>query len=282
MLVWSFFVAAKRTHRDWSAFRLLQSHLFVLHMVHRPSVRSVLQGLLRKRLLPAEHCITKSKSCNVESVKFLEKFTTANIAVFEENNCARRERDKRWSIEHLLFACRSQHWFSFQSSGTSTHRVSRPRWRRAGAPWRPREKKASSRRRRRWSCAARSRTNASHCQRGATTANTYSASISSLIYNSTASEGPGSVPYARKLDVALSPFCACLVVRSFLRNGRRHIILWRIRLTLLLSTEFSLHVDVRKKTCPRTWSECEFVSVIGWWPRKGLKTYTFCPMCTRS
>lgn len=40
----------------------LQSHLFVLQLVHRPSVRSVLQGLLKKRLLPAEHCITKSES----------------------------------------------------------------------------------------------------------------------------------------------------------------------------------------------------------------------------
>lgn len=39
----------------------LQSHLFVLQLVHRPSVRSVLQGLLKKRLLPAEHCITKIK-----------------------------------------------------------------------------------------------------------------------------------------------------------------------------------------------------------------------------
>ncbi|XP_043087155.1 zinc finger MIZ domain-containing protein 1-like [Puntigrus tetrazona] len=37
------------------------SHLFVLQLVHRPSVRSVLQGLLRKRLLTAEHCITKVK-----------------------------------------------------------------------------------------------------------------------------------------------------------------------------------------------------------------------------
>lgn len=42
-------------------FTLLQSHLFVLQLVHRPSVRSVLQGLLKKRLLPAEHCITKSE-----------------------------------------------------------------------------------------------------------------------------------------------------------------------------------------------------------------------------
>ncbi|XP_016326460.1 zinc finger MIZ domain-containing protein 1-like isoform X1 [Sinocyclocheilus anshuiensis] len=37
------------------------SHLFVLLLVHRPSVRSVLQGLLRKRLLSTEHCITKVK-----------------------------------------------------------------------------------------------------------------------------------------------------------------------------------------------------------------------------
>ena len=37
------------------------SHLFVLQLVHRPSVRSVLQGLLRKRLLPLEHCVTKIK-----------------------------------------------------------------------------------------------------------------------------------------------------------------------------------------------------------------------------
>ena len=40
---------------------MTQSHLFVLQLVHRPSVRSVLQGLLRKRLLPLEHCITKIK-----------------------------------------------------------------------------------------------------------------------------------------------------------------------------------------------------------------------------
>ncbi|XP_051529548.1 zinc finger MIZ domain-containing protein 1-like [Myxocyprinus asiaticus] len=37
------------------------SHLFVLQLVHRPSVRSVLQGLLKKRLLTAEHCVTKVK-----------------------------------------------------------------------------------------------------------------------------------------------------------------------------------------------------------------------------
>lgn len=41
--------------------RPLQSHLFVLQLVHRPAVRSVLQGLLKKRLLPAEHCVTKSE-----------------------------------------------------------------------------------------------------------------------------------------------------------------------------------------------------------------------------
>ncbi|KAI1293841.1 Zinc finger MIZ domain-containing protein 1 [Halotydeus destructor] len=37
------------------------SHHFLLQLVHRPTVKSVLQGLLRKRLLPAEHCIAKIK-----------------------------------------------------------------------------------------------------------------------------------------------------------------------------------------------------------------------------
>ena len=47
--------------RGLQHFASFQSHLFVLQLVHRPSVRSVLQGLLRKRLLPLEHCITKIK-----------------------------------------------------------------------------------------------------------------------------------------------------------------------------------------------------------------------------
>ena len=34
---------------------------FFCNLVHRPSVRSVLDGLLKKRLLPAPHCTTKSK-----------------------------------------------------------------------------------------------------------------------------------------------------------------------------------------------------------------------------
>ena len=46
-----------------------QSHLFVLQLVHRPSVSSVLQSLLRKRLLPVEHCITKSKPSLLKLVK---------------------------------------------------------------------------------------------------------------------------------------------------------------------------------------------------------------------
>lgn len=43
------------------------SHLFVLQLIHRPSVKSVLQGLLKKRLLTAEHCIAKVKG-NFSSV----------------------------------------------------------------------------------------------------------------------------------------------------------------------------------------------------------------------
>ncbi|KAK7918772.1 hypothetical protein WMY93_010056 [Mugilogobius chulae] len=53
------------------------SHLFVLQLVHRPSVRSVLQGLLKKRLLPAEHCITKVKR-NFSSVAASSGSTSLN------------------------------------------------------------------------------------------------------------------------------------------------------------------------------------------------------------
>ncbi|XP_076142324.1 zinc finger MIZ domain-containing protein 1a isoform X2 [Alosa pseudoharengus] len=53
------------------------SHLFVLQLVHRPSVRSVLQGLLKKRLLPAEHCITKIKR-NFSSVAASSGSSTLN------------------------------------------------------------------------------------------------------------------------------------------------------------------------------------------------------------
>ena len=40
-----------------------QSHLFVLQLVHRPTVKSVLQGLLKKRLVPMEHCVAKVSIC---------------------------------------------------------------------------------------------------------------------------------------------------------------------------------------------------------------------------
>lgn len=63
ILVWTILDCIfKQVSFDDVVFCLFQSHLFVLQLVHRPSVRSVLQGLLKKRLLPAEHCITKSRS----------------------------------------------------------------------------------------------------------------------------------------------------------------------------------------------------------------------------
>ncbi|XP_055690592.1 zinc finger MIZ domain-containing protein 1 isoform X2 [Lutzomyia longipalpis] len=43
------------------------SHLFVLQLVHRPSIRHVLQGLLRRNLLAAEHCVNKIK-CHFQQV----------------------------------------------------------------------------------------------------------------------------------------------------------------------------------------------------------------------
>lgn len=63
---------------------LLQSHLFVLQLVHRPSVRSVLQGLMKKRLLPAEHCVTKSKPQSYQftfGLRCTESITLLTFAV---------------------------------------------------------------------------------------------------------------------------------------------------------------------------------------------------------
>lgn len=38
-----------------------QSHLFVLQLVHRPTIRHVLQSLLRRHLVPVDHCVAKIK-----------------------------------------------------------------------------------------------------------------------------------------------------------------------------------------------------------------------------
>ncbi|XP_037042987.1 zinc finger MIZ domain-containing protein 1 isoform X2 [Bradysia coprophila] len=37
------------------------SHLFVLQLVHRPTIRHVLQSLLRRHLVPVDHCVAKIK-----------------------------------------------------------------------------------------------------------------------------------------------------------------------------------------------------------------------------
>ena len=71
----------------YCTFPFFQSHLFVLQLVHRPSVRSVLQGLLRKRLLPAEHCITKSEyfcilhyiTIDLHLYKYMDVFTWSRL-----------------------------------------------------------------------------------------------------------------------------------------------------------------------------------------------------------
>lgn len=51
----------RRTTLLMIAFSLQQSHLFVLQLVHRPSVRHVLHTLLRRNLLPADHAVAKIK-----------------------------------------------------------------------------------------------------------------------------------------------------------------------------------------------------------------------------
>lgn len=42
-------------------FVQFQSHLFVLQLVHRPTIRHVLQSLLRRSLVPVDLCVAKIK-----------------------------------------------------------------------------------------------------------------------------------------------------------------------------------------------------------------------------
>lgn len=44
-----------------SFVRSLQSHLFVLQLVHRPTIRHALQGLLRRSLVSMDQCVAKIK-----------------------------------------------------------------------------------------------------------------------------------------------------------------------------------------------------------------------------
>lgn len=79
-----------------------QSHLFVLQLVHRPSVRSVLQGLLKKRLLPAEHCITKSMS---SFVKYDSLYATVRLNHIRPHLLLRRFRKsilEQLELKHSL------------------------------------------------------------------------------------------------------------------------------------------------------------------------------------
>lgn len=63
MLLRKLLTIKKSMYFSWSDWNisLPQSHLFVLQLVHRPSIRHVLQGLLRRNLLAAEHCVNKIK-----------------------------------------------------------------------------------------------------------------------------------------------------------------------------------------------------------------------------
>jgi hypothetical protein len=69
-----------------------QSHLFLLQLVHRPTVRSVLQGLLRKRLLPLDHCAAKIK----------RNFTNGSLPANQSNQTAVEEGVEQTAIKVSL------------------------------------------------------------------------------------------------------------------------------------------------------------------------------------
>ena len=62
----------------------MQSHHFILQLVHRPTVKSVVQGLLKKRLLPLEACVGNVK-------KNFSSFTTTTTSSSSSSSGGERD-----------------------------------------------------------------------------------------------------------------------------------------------------------------------------------------------
>lgn len=54
------------------------SHFFLLHIVHRPSIRAVVQHILRKQILPTESCIDKCKQILAMAYSFRNRNQICN------------------------------------------------------------------------------------------------------------------------------------------------------------------------------------------------------------
>ena len=79
-IIYTYICTYMYIHWTLDLFSVPQSYNFVLQLVHRPSVNSVLSGLLRKRLLPAEHCIAKSEFAVLCSLRCV--YTDTVLCVF--------------------------------------------------------------------------------------------------------------------------------------------------------------------------------------------------------
>ena len=56
------------------------SHLFVLHVVHRPTIRSFMQNILKSRIFSVDHCLQKGNMIIFElNVIYFEYFYLWNI-----------------------------------------------------------------------------------------------------------------------------------------------------------------------------------------------------------
>lgn len=80
------------------------SHLFTVQLVHRPTVRSIVQGLLRKRLLPLERGVVKAKTiltnCNNASNNSKDGGTHASNP--KDNNVNGTSLDEPTSLKVML------------------------------------------------------------------------------------------------------------------------------------------------------------------------------------
>lgn len=78
-----------------------QSHLFVLQLVHRPTIRHVLQSLLRRHLVPVDHCVAKIKR-NFNASQMGQSGMPGEKDTIEQTSLKVRNYDGTWDRRCML------------------------------------------------------------------------------------------------------------------------------------------------------------------------------------
>ena len=93
----------------------------MLHLVHRPSVSSVLLGLLRKRLLPTENCMKKSMSFSPSPPPHspplppLIPLPSPPVIPLPSPPPRERVKERKMVIIFIVSPCAVKDWFSIDS-----------------------------------------------------------------------------------------------------------------------------------------------------------------------